>query len=531
LQKLSDMKITFLDFSLLENSAPTEIDSKVKISDMGLLDYIKNSGMTAEEIDSQKTDLDDREFLRLSNLESQKYLRQAQTSYMSGNIDETVLDFNQAFELTPVNDDYMNIDYANKLASLGLFSLAKSRLANISDYQIWEGKVELLYKMYLPKVSPEFNDEKKLASILSKASYSPDSLDLTEVKKSFPDKKYQKSDYVNYVLAKACFAKKDNKKANIYINKAININPDNHLYRILKINILSSKGNYATASRDLDNLLDENISDRELSYGMKLHKFYLLSKKSRNPEVSNYYMARFYLMSDQDDKAKELVQNNTKLRNSDLDYDLLGRIYFNNSDSEHAKEAYTKAISINKKDVTAFEGLGNLSYLKQDYNDALAHYQDALQYSKKSDKLMLKIANCYRDMSDDKAALAAYNQALHLNPNNYAAVFNIAEINGKYGENDNLRAVYKQVLAINPNYIPAWIGLVKLALIEKNPYLARQYLMCSFHIDEKNPINYYYSGLIENMDENYSYARRDFNMALSLNPNFTPAKVELEKLK
>lgn len=532
LKKLSDMKITFLDFSLLENSMPSEIESKVKISDMGFLDYIKNSGMTADDIDYQKNSPDNREFWRLSHIESKKYMKKAYTSYTAGDIDDAVLNFNQAFELTPVNDDYMNVDYANKLVSLGLFSFAKSRLANISDYQIWESKVELLYKMYLPKDSPEFNDEKKLATILSKASYNPASIDLNEIKTSFSDKKYKNSDYVNYVLAKAYFAKNDIKKADFYINKAIGINPDNNLYKILKINILSSKGSYTSALRILDELLDgdDNINDRELSYGMKLHKYYLLSKKAKKPEEKNYYMARFYLMSDRDDKAKELVVSNTKTRNSELDYDLLGRIYFNDSDIEHAKEAYNKALSINKKDVTAIEGLGNLSYLNQDYNDALKNYRHALEYLKNSDKLMFKIANCYREMSDDNSALEAYTETLRLNPRNYAALFNIAEIKGKY-ENDNSRAVYKQVLSINPNYSAAWIGLVKLALIEKNPFLARQYLMCSFHIDERNPVNYYYSGLIEIMDENYSYARRDFNMALRLNPNFTPAKVELEKLK
>ena len=161
----------------------------------------------------------------------------------------------------------------------------------------------------------------------------------------------------------------------------------------------------------------------------------------------------------------------------------------------------------------------------------MKNYGHALEYLKKSDKLIQKIANCYREMSDDKLALEAYTQALKLNPRNYAALYNIAEIQGKYGKSNNLRAVYKQVLAINPNFSEAWIGLVKLALIEKNPFLARQYLMCSFHINERNPVNYYYSGLIEIMDENYSYARRDFNMALRLNPDFTPAKVELEKLK
>lgn len=531
LQKLSDMKITFLDFSLLENSTPSEMDSKVKMSDMGLLDYVKNSGMSADEVNYKKSYLEDREFLRLSNIESEKYLKGAYNSYVSGDIDGAVSNFNNAFDLTPVNDDYLNIDYANKLASLGLFSLAKSRLANIYDYPIWEGKIEVLYKMYFPKVLPEFNNEKILASILAKSTYSPSSIDLEEVKSISSDKNNKKSDYMDYVLARAYFARNDNKKAYTYISKAIKKNPNNYLYRILRANILASKGGYSKALRELDGLLGQNINDRELSYGMKLHKFYLMSKKAHKPAVRDYYLARFYLMSSQDEKAKELAQANTKARNSALDYDLLGRIYFNKSDFQQAQEMYNKALAIDKKDITAFEGLGNLNYLQRNHNEAIKYYKQALKYYKKSDKLMLKVADCNREISNDKEALIAYYQALKLNPNNYHALYNIAEINGKYDKSDNIKGIYKQVLSINPNFVPAWIGLVKLALIEKNTFLARQYLMCVSHIDSNSPSYYYYSGLVEVMDENYSYARRDFNIALQLNPNFTPAKVELDKLR
>lgn len=531
LNKLSGMKITFLDFSLLDNVVSQDLESKVKVSDTGLLDYIKNSGMSADTIDYKKMAVDDREFLRLSNLESKKYLKDAYEYYVKGDIDCAIVNFEKAFELTPVNDDYLNIDYANKLASLGLFTLAKNRLGNIYDHQIWEGKIEVLYKMYLPKVPPGFSDEKLFASILAQSSYNPDYINMEIVKDTLEAPIYSQSDYVNYLLAKVYFAKNDNKKAGQYINKAISINSNNYLYRILKVNILASKQNYASALAELDKLSMENINDRELSYGIKLHKVYLLSKKAHNPQVKNYYLAKFYLMSDQPQKAKELVLENIKGRSSSQDYNLLGNIYFDLMDLEQAQGAYKKAISIDKTDFPSLEGVGNLHYVRQEYNEALRNYSEAFRYNRKSDRLMLKIANCHRDMSNDKEALRAYYQALEINLQNYYALYNIAEINGRYGKSGSLKGVYKQILSINPNFASAWIGLVRLALIEKNTFLARQYLMGVSHIERLNPIYYYYSGLIEVMDENYSYARRDFNMALQLNPNYTPAKVELDKLK
>lgn len=531
LNKLSNMKITFLDFSLLDNSTSVDIENKVKLSDMGLLDYIKNSGMSSDDIDYKKNYIDDREFLRLSNIESKKYLQEAYGSYIRGDLDNSIINFDKAFELTPVNDDYLNMDYANKLASLGLFSLSRNRLSNIYDHQIWEGKIEILYKMYLPQIYPEYTDEKAFAGILAKSAYSPDLIEMKTIQDDFENKKYSKSDYANYVLAKVYFTKNDNKKAYQYINKAIDINPDNYLYRILKVNILASKGNYSAALGQLDELSEENINDRELSYGVKLHKIYLMSKKAHNSQAKNYYLAKFYLMSDENQKAKELILKNIKLRNSNQDYNLLGRIYFDLRDFEKAQEAYKKALSIDRKDFASFEGLGNLHYVRQEYNEAIRNYSQALKYDNKSDRLVLKIANCHRDMSNDKEALLGYYKALELNSENYYALYNIAEINGRYGKSTSLKGIYKQILSINPNFTPAWIALVKLALMEKNTFLARQYLMGVSHVESLNSLYYYYYGLIEVMDENYSYARHDFNMALQLNPNFIPAKVELEKLK
>jgi tetratricopeptide (TPR) repeat protein len=531
LEKLSNIKVSFLDFSLVDNIEPSEIDSSVKLSDIGIWDYLKNSGLSANDLDYKKTSDDDLRFLKISNAESQKYLEEAYRAYIQNNIDEAVANFNKAFDLTPVNDDYQNIDYANKLASLGLFSLAKGRLANIYDYQIWENKIEALYKMYLPKVLPDSDEERILTKILSMATYSPNSLDLADVSSTFENKKYKQSDYANYILAKVYFVKKDNKKACHYINTAISQNPNNYLYRILKINILAAKGDYNGALKILDNLVDENINDRDLAYGLKLHKYHLLAKKSKNQADQNYYLARFFLMSRQDAKAKELADKNTQLRNNVLDYDLLGRIYFNAYNFAKAKEAYDKAISINPKDITAIEGIGNLHYILHNYKNAEENYEQALKYSKNSDKLLLKIANCKRDMSEDQQALEKYYQVLKIDPDNYLAIYNIADLEGKLDNNATQKDIYKKILSINPNYTPAWIGLLRSALIEKNTFLARQYLVNISHINGSSPIYYYYSGIIEVMDENYSYARRDFNMALQKDPNFTPAKVELEKLK
>jgi tetratricopeptide (TPR) repeat protein len=329
--------------------------------------------------------------------------------------------------------------------------------------------------------------KKICAGILSRTSYSVDSLDLRDIENTF-NNKYKKSDYINYVLARVYFVKKDDKKALRYINKAISQNPNNYLYRILKANILASKQNYNAAVNELSTLLERNINDRELAYGIKLHKYYMLSLKSKSPAEKNYNLARFYLMSSHEERAKQLILKNIETRKSLSDYNLLARVYFNSSDFANATQTYEKALTIKGKDITATEGLGNIAYIQHNYKQACEQYEKALSYNKKSDKLLLKIANCKRDMSDDKQALELYYQVLNMDPENFFAMYNISQINKNDTES---KAIYKKILSINPNFAPAWLGLTRAALIEKNTFLARQYLLNMSHINNSNPVYYY----------------------------------------
>lgn len=534
LNKLSSMKIVILDFSLLHNPSGLEKDLKTvnHYSESGLVDYIRNSGMNLNEAGIKNEDYNDRALAKLKNIEAKKYFKEATTYYVSGEIDRAIINFERVFELTPVNDDYLNVDYANRMASLGLFNLAKHRLANISEHKIWSNKIEALYKMYMPKIMPEYIDEKALAKTLSRIEFAPDSIDLDDKVATLSSKKYKKSDYAHYLLSKLYFVKGDNKKAYSHIKKALRINPLNFIYHTHKLNILSSSNKNRLALKEINWLLRQSEITSENTYGLELHKQYLLAKKQRNFSKRNYHMAKFYVLSNQNYKAKRILEKEIKIaRKKDKLYVLLGKVYYNLKNTKAAKENFLMALTYNKRNLKALEGLGDLKYLEYKPDDAIGYYSKVLKKKKKAHDVILKVANCHRDMINEKDALYNYFQVLRLDPNNYQSIYNIAKIKGKYGEKSDMSDIYKQILNINPNYTPAWYGLINIAIRNKNSFLARKYLKPVFYIDKNNPESYYYSGLIEVMNENYAYARRDFKRSLQLDSNFVKSKFELDKLK
>lgn len=527
LRQLSKIKITILNLSLIPSSNISEITPEASFSDMGLLEYLRNSTV-GEDLSEKKNFLNNRNLLNANNKEIEENIKQAYLSYKNNDIDETIYYFNEAFSLIPNDDDWMNVDYASKLNYIGFISLAKSRLSYINNHKIWESKTDTLYKMYLPKVTPSLEEEKTLTSLLSQISYSPEIINIRALKATF-GKKYKKSDYVNYILAKACYTKKDYKGAQKYINKAMKLNSSNYLYQILNSNILIDRKQYTRALFALNKL--NATTDRELEHWISAQKTYILAQKSIKQTDKNLHLAEYYVMNNKPSKAKELLLTNTTLQTAPSDYNLLGKIYFNEGNFDKAKKSYELSNKNRLKNSGALEGFGDLAFIEKNYTKALDFYEKSLSKNKKSEQLMLKIAHCNKELAQENEAIKYYQNILNINPYNYHALFNLGKLNEKINANHNFKNVYYKVLAINSNYQPAWIELIKDALLKKDSQSARQYLLALSHLQKENPAFYYYSGLIEVLDKNYSYARKDFYHALQLDENFTPAKIELEKLK
>ena len=111
--------------------------------------------------------------------------------------------------------------------------------------------------------------------------------------------------------------------------------------------------------------------------------------------------------------------------------------------------------------------------------------------------------------------LKAYNNA-------YAAYYYIA-INDKSKE----LAYLKKCVALNNNFKDGWLDLARVEIERENFDDAKNYLATAKHIDENDFRYYYYQGLISKNQGLQDDAIFNFKKSLILNPDFTPAKEEV----
>lgn len=131
---------------------------------------------------------------------------------------------------------------------------------------------------------------------------------------------------------------------------------------------------------------------------------------------------------------------------------------------------------------------------------------------------------------DFQKALALLIEADAKDPQNSEILFKIAYILQQTNDNDEALKYYKKALEIDKDneFIHNAIASVYRA---NGEYIsAKMHLSASIDIDDTNPITYYnYGNLLVDM-KHLEEAKAMYEKALELNPDFSQAKEELEKL-
>ena len=85
----------------------------------------------------------------------------------------------------------------------------------------------------------------------------------------------------------------------------------------------------------------------------------------------------------------------------------------------------------------------------------------------------------------------------------------------------------KKAIAVNMYFKDAWIDLARVEIQRQNFIEAKKYLGVANYIDENDFRYYYYQGLIAKNQGLKQDAAYNFKKTLLLNPNYQPAKEEL----
>ena len=441
--------------------------------------------------------------------------------FMQSNIKSSYNDFKLLIE-TIEDSDYAYMQLAEKMADLGFFNLSSLAASKISDKDISEFLIDDIKVYYYPSKKLKVEDEIYLGEVFSNIAYNDQSLEATsELVKN--TSLLEESDYANYLVSFGYLKSNDMINANIYIDNAIKMNPQNLNYKKLKAEILSQSKKVKQALKLVEYIKAQNLYSTNFTRKVNSLEHYVLYKSQKNYSEKMYHLGYYYYFENESAKAvKTLLSavSNKKNVNKNV-YGLLARVYYDIQDFDKAQDMALKTIKIEKNHPAALIVLGDLSYREKDYKAALNYYRKAQNQIKNSSVALIKIAQTYEKLNKIKNALQIYEKVLKTYNDCYVAYYKIGLFD-KSKEN----AYLKKSIAINPNYKDAWIDLGRIAIERQNYKDAKKYLNIANYIDENDFRYYYYQGVLaKKQGQDSAYY---FKKSLSLNPDYEPAKEELK---
>ncbi|WP_415396688.1 tetratricopeptide repeat protein [Sulfurimonas sp. CS5] len=131
---------------------------------------------------------------------------------------------------------------------------------------------------------------------------------------------------------------------------------------------------------------------------------------------------------------------------------------------------------------------------------------------------------------DFQKALALLSEADAKDPQNSDILFKIAYILQQTNDNDEALKYYKQAVEIDEDNEYIHNSMASIYRANGEFTSAKMHLHASLEIDNSNPITYYnFGNLLVDM-KHPEEAKNMYQKALEINPDFSEAKEELEKL-
>ena len=146
------------------------------------------------------------------------------------------------------------------------------------------------------------------------------------------------------------------------------------------------------------------------------------------------------------------------------------------------------------------------------------------------DELVEKADSAYAE-GDNQKALAFLHEANVKDANNEEILFKIAYILQQSGDNNEALKYYKDALSLDKKNEIVHNAMASLYRANGEFTSAKIHLKASLDIDPDNPVTYYNYGNLLVDTESKEEAIQMYEKALELNPEFSEAQEELDKLR
>ena len=177
-----------------------------------------------------------------------------------------------------------------------------------------------------------------------------------------------------------------------------------------------------------------------------------------------------------------------------------------------------------------YEHIQTLQEPQSQTNDT-KHENDEHTFSPFNAQTLIDKADIAFDENDFQKALALLIEADNKEKDNSEVLFKIGYILQQTNDNDEALKYYKKAIELDKENEFIHNSIASIYRANQEFTSAKIHLKDSLAIDDSNPITYYnYGNLLVDMAQ-YDEAMQMYEKAIELNPEFSEAKAELDKLK
>ena len=444
----------------------------------------------------------------------------AENRFLQTNVKASYDDFNDLVNKTS-HDDYVFLSYGIKMAEYGFFDLTQELINKLDNNIFTTSYVKDIKKYYFPSGMVNQKDTIYLSDAYSNIIYNNMAIETTS--ELLNSTIANESDYKNYLIALGYYKSNNLNKALKYINRALTQKDTNINYLTLKAKILADSEKSSQALKVIAKIKKVPFNTIDFQRKVRATEEYVLYKTSKDEPLKDYHLAYYYFLQDKSLLATKVLQSATlqAKQYSPLIFSLLGKIYYENDESEKGYEFANRAYREDHKNYLANLTLADINYENRKYDEALKYYKNAKKVTKESEP-SVGIAKTYLAMDQNKKSIKLYEKLLKKYKNDESVLISSLKV---MPQKSDYYLPLAASLDISNNDI--WLGLADLALKDGNYTMAETYLNNSYYIDENNFKYYYYLSQVlrakgDNDSANLSLIRcsnlnADYKAGLNLN--------------
>ena len=278
------------------------------------------------------------------------------------------------------------------------------------------------------------------------------------------------------------------------------------------------------------------------------------------PDNASLYNDRavIYLNRKEPDKA---LNDATRAVALDSDnpawYRTLSDVYFMQGKIQKCRETLNKALEKNEKDTESLLKLAELFFYMKDYPKTFEYTQKALDIDKLTAKADFINGMAYKDLGDTAKAVKCFqfaiekdqeyyhaymqlglifsarhnplagdyfNNAIRLNPSSIEAYYALGMFMQEHGEYNKAIEAYTKILALDPKYKTAHYNLGYIHLVHLQVFdVAAKHFTNAIACDPNYTEAYYNRGYCYELMGDVTNARKDYEKALKIRPNYMKA--------